>query len=191
MHRNSFSSLHFLIIIFIVLICNLVLLAPGCSSQTNQKGRDDSRHNKEDLIQTNKRIMRDQSDEIESYLKRRGYSMNLTSTGLRYMIYDSTNTGRKPQTDDIVDVEYKVSLLDGSEVYNSDSTGVLSFTIDKSEIASGFQEGLKYMHEGNKALMIIPAHLAYGLSGDGNKISYYEALVVDTRLLKVKSSHEY
>ncbi len=176
----------FTVLVGLTILSNVLLLIPSCSSRNPKKDREQSLPASEDLIRTNQKIVKDQSAEIEAYLTRRGYKMILTPTGLRYMIYDSSKTGIKPITDDIVEVEYKISLLDGTEIYNSDSTGLLKFQLDKSEVASGFQEAVKYMYEGNRALMIIPAHLAYGLTGDGNKISYYEALVVDTKLVKVE-----
>ena len=57
--------------------------------------------------------------------------------------------------------------------------------VGKSEVASGLQEGLKYLHEGDKAIMIIPSHLAYGLTGDGDKIKQYQVLVVDVHVKKI------
>jgi FKBP-type peptidyl-prolyl cis-trans isomerase len=79
-------------------------------------------------------------------------------------------------------------LLDGTQVYSSDSTGAITFQVGKSEIASGLQEGVKLMKEGDKAIFILPSHLAYGLSGDGDQIKYYEALVIDAELLNVSEN---
>jgi FKBP-type peptidyl-prolyl cis-trans isomerase len=130
-------------------------------------------------------MLQNESVDIEAYLERRGYKMTITSSGLRYMIYDSSGTGPKASTDDLVTVSYKVSLLNGDEIYNSADDGELTFVLEKSDIARGFQEGIKFLSKGDKALMIIPAHLAYGLTGDGNKIQLYEAIVVDTELMNI------
>ncbi len=146
----------------------------------------DKQVDQEDLINVNRNMMHELSEEIEAYCLRHGYSMIMTSTGLRYMVYDSTGAGPKASTDDLVTVSYKVSLLNGKEVYSSDYDGAMELVIDRSEIATGFQEGLKFMSEGNKALMIIPAHLAYGLTGDGDRIGHYKAIVVDTEILKIE-----
>ena len=62
---------------------------------------------------------------------------------------------------------------------------VLYFKIDKTDIESGVQEGIKKMKEGEKAVFIIPSHLAHGITGDNNKIPPITPLVVDVELLKL------
>jgi FKBP-type peptidyl-prolyl cis-trans isomerase len=44
---------------------------------------------------------------------------------------------------------------------------------------------LKYLCEGDVAKFIIPSHLAYGLTGDGDLIKHYQVIVVDVKLLNV------
>jgi len=88
--------------------------------------------------------------------------------------------------EDVVKINYKVSLLDGTIVYSSDSTGAMQFKLGKSDVAGGLQEGVKLLHEGDKAIFILPAHLAYGLTGDGDRIKHYATLVIDVELLKIE-----
>jgi FKBP-type peptidyl-prolyl cis-trans isomerase len=57
------------------------------------------------------------------------------------------------------------------------------FVIDKSDIESGIQEGIKKMREGDRAKMIIPSHLAHGLVGDLDKIPPLSVIVVDIHLI--------
>jgi FKBP-type peptidyl-prolyl cis-trans isomerase len=40
------------------------------------------------------------------------------------------------------------------------------------------------MKEGDKAVFIMPSHLAYGLTGDGGRITHYKVLVVEAQLIK-------
>lgn len=87
-------------------------------------------------------------------------------------------------TEDYVKINYKVSLLDGSQVYSSDSTGAMEFQMGKSDVASGLQEGLMLMKEGDKVIFILPSTSAYGLTGDGDKIKHY-ALVIDAELISI------
>lgn len=164
------------------------MLIPACKSGREKATRMESKTQKEDLIETHKNIMRDESAEIDSYVSRRNYKVNTTATGLRYFIYEKGTGSKTVLNDYYVKLNYKVSLLDGTQVYSSDSTGAITFQVGKSEIASGLQEGVKLMKEGDKAIFILPSHLAYGLSGDGDQIKYYEALVIDAELLNVSEN---
>lgn len=133
----------------------------------------------ETLIKKQKEIMRNESQDIDLYINRRGYKMKTTQTGLRYQLYPSILPGDSIRTLDQVSINYKVSLLTGQIIYSSDSTGSMSMTVGRSDVANGLQEGLQLMRTGERAIFIIPSHLAYGLTGDGDKISGYQTLVVE------------
>ncbi len=109
--------------------------------------------------------------------------MNITQTGLRYQINPSNIEGDSVRALDQVSIDYKVSLLTGETVYSSDSTGSMSITIGRSDVANGLQEGLQLMRTGERALFIVPSHLAYGLTGDGDKISGFQTLVIEIESL--------
>ena len=180
-HAKWFSC----VVILTIMMNILILLIPSCSNSETTDNQAVETLNQDVLIDTNKGMMQNEAIAIDAYVERRGYDMIITSSGLRYMIYDSSGSGPKASTDDLVTVSYQVSLLNGEEIYNSQEHGDLTFVLEKSEIARGLQEGLKHLSKGDKALMIIPAHLAYGLTGDGNKISHYDAIVVDTELTSI------
>ena len=107
-----------------------------------------------------------------------------TGTGLRYQIVKESN-GTKVESGDSVEVSLKISLLNGSICYQTDTTDVDLFLVDKSSIESGIQEGIKYMKEGEKALFILPSNLAHGLLGDFEKIPPMSPIKVDIELIKV------
>jgi len=137
----------------------------------------------ESMIRKQKEIMKNESQDIDLYISRRGYKMNITQTGLRYQINPSNIEGDSVRALDQVSIDYKVSLLNGETVYSSDSTGSMSITIGRSDVANGLQEGLQLMRTGERALFIIPSHLAYGLTGDGDKISGFQTLVIEIESL--------
>lgn len=169
-----------------VVLAGWLLLFTHCKTSTEKNNATSQSNQKEDLIRHQQGIIRDQDEEIENYILRRQYNMTRTQTGLRYMIYHSGATNKKIADEDVVVLRYKVSLLDGKQIYSSDTDGTLELKVGKSEVAGGLQEGLKYMHEGDKAIMIIPSHLAYGLTGDGDKIKQYDVLVVDVEVVEKK-----
>lgn len=165
---------------------SVCLFITACKSSNERTKQIEKVSPKEDLIRNQQNIMRNESEDIDAYVSRLNIPVTKTQTGLRYHIYENGKGTRKPVTEDIVKVKYTVSLLDGSLVYSSDSTGAIEFQLGKSDVANGFQEGLALMNEGDKSIFILPSHLAYGLTGDGDKIKHYEALVIDAELLEIK-----
>ncbi len=175
-------NLFWLTMIFSVMVN---LLPVSCKSPDKKKSAKPE-VGKEELIRNQQSIVKDESEDIDNYAERRNLELITTATGLRYKIYHEGSGTRKAVKDDSVRINYKVSLLDGSVIYSSDSSGVLEFQVGKSEIAGGLQEGVTLMEEGDKAIFIVPSHLAYGLTGDGDQIKQYATLVIDAELLEVK-----
>ncbi len=176
----------FPVVILLVIILNgTMLLIPSCKSSTEKTLQKDPNNIQEGLIRNQQQIIRDEALEIEDYISRRNYKMTTTKTGLRYQIYFRGSGAVLPVNEDVVKLNYTVSLLDGTRVYSSDSTGALQFKVGKSDVAGGLQEGVKLMHQGDKAIFILPAHLAYGLTGDGDQIKHYATLVIDAELLNI------
>ena len=110
-----------------------------------------------------------------------------SGSGLRYQILKSSN-GIKAESGDSVDVLMKINLLDGTLCYRTDSSEVDQFLVDKSQVESGIQEGIKLMKEGEKAVLILPSNLAHGLLGDFEKIPPMSPIVVNLELVKVIKS---
>jgi FKBP-type peptidyl-prolyl cis-trans isomerase len=169
-------------IVIIISIC--FLLVPGCKSP-DEKKTPVPEPDKEELIRNQQFIVKDESADIDAYAARRNLVLTTTQTGLRYKVYHEGPGNHKAVRNDHVRMNYTVSLLDGSAIYSSDSSGALEFQVGKSEIAGGLQEGVTFMKEGDKAIFIVPSHLAYGLTGDGDRIKQYETLVIDAELLKI------
>jgi peptidylprolyl isomerase len=58
--------------------------------------------------------------------------------------------------------------------------------VDKSDKESGLNEAVKLLSIGDKAKLILPSHLAYGLLGDFDKIPPQSILLIDVQLNKIK-----
>src|SRR5688572_60449 len=176
-------SLIFKLPLMIIFGGSLIWSCQACRSHDDhaQKKTNDT-NQQEALIKNQQKIIQDESVAIDDYIRRHNYKMTKTETGLRYYVYKNGKGATNVKDDQVVTINYQVSLLDGTKIYSSDSTGVLKFKVGKSEVASGLQEGVKYLKEGDHAVFILPYHLAYGLTGDGDKIKQYEALVIDVKL---------
>lgn len=106
-----------------------------------------------------------------------------TESGLLYQV-EKEGTGDVPKDSDTVVVNYKGTLIDGSEFDNSYTRGEpLSFRLDG--VIPGWTEGLKHVKKGGKIKLVIPPQLAYGKNGVPG-IPANSTLVFDVELLDIK-----
>lgn len=133
-------------------------------------------------IQGNKRILALEQEEIALVIKRHHWNMMMTGTGLNYEIIQQ-GKGERFVEGDSVALKYTIQLLSGEEVYNSETDGVKTFRVEKSEEIPALHEAAKLLSPGAKARLVIPSHLAYGAAGDGNRIKGREALIMNVEIL--------
>ncbi|NUM49476.1 MAG: FKBP-type peptidyl-prolyl cis-trans isomerase [Flavobacteriales bacterium] len=156
----------------------------ACSNTPEKENKNEANKLKEPLIKLNKEISETESEQIDKYIKRRNWNMQETGTGLRYMIYQNGN-GVQAKTGNIAQINFEISLLNGTTVYSSNNKPE-AFTIGHDNVESGLHEALTYLKIGDKAKVIIPIHLAFGLAGDMNKIPPRSTLVYDLELVSLK-----
>ena len=136
------------------------------------------------LIDANKMYVKQESDEIDQYVAHRGWQMTTTGTGLRYMILKKGN-GVEAVNGKYAKVNFKISLMDGTLCYSSDSTGAKKFLIGEDNVESGLHEGIQLLHVGDKAVFILPSYMAHGLVGDASKIPSKSSVIYDIELLSI------
>ena len=85
------------------------------------------------------------------------------SSGLFYKSL-SPGDGAKAKQGDNLKVHYTGMYLDGTVFDKTQANSPFEFTLGGTSTIEGFEEGMKQMSEGEKALIIIPSHLAYGES---------------------------
>ena len=113
------------------------------------------------------------------------WELTQTGTGLRYYVYEK-GEGPAPQRKQVAEIEYVVSLLDGTECYRTEADEYEELLVDQSDVESGIQEAIKLLNVGDRAKLIIPSHIGHGLLGDQNKIPPLTTLVVDIYLMGIK-----
>ena len=141
---------------------------------------------KEDIIQVNKPAVVMENDEINAHIKAHNYTMQTTGTGLRYLFIKENTKEKKIESGNRIKVNYKVYLLDGTLCYSSDKKGAKEFTVGADNVESGIHEGVQLMHLHDKAIFILPAHLAFGLIGDRDKIPPKVAVVYEVEVISVQ-----
>jgi len=122
------------------------------------------------------------TDYLAANAKKEG--VKTTASGLQYKVL-KTAEGAKPKGDDIVEVHYRGTLVDGTEFDSSISRGQpASFGLNR--VIKGWTEGLQLMPVGSKYQFVIPSELAYGQNGSPPKIPPHSTLVFEVELLSVK-----
>lgn len=144
-----------------------------------------SKNYTEPLIKINKKLLEKESQDIENWVNRHGLKAQSTGTGLRYAIVKK-GQGNSAKAGQLATINYSLSLLDGTHCYDSKKSGPETFLIGQDHVESGLHEGIQLMHVGDKAVFIMPPHLAHGLLGDDKKIPPLSCIVYEVELLQIK-----
>ena len=138
---------------------------------------------KQQFIEANQQLAKKENDNMDSYA--RNHKMNFVNTdfGLRYYVYAPSAKGDSIKDRSEITIEFTVSLLDGTECYSSKAKGPRTFIVGMEDIESGIHKGVKFLKKGDKAIILIPSHLAHGLLGDMNKIPPQMPIVYDIHIL--------
>lgn len=122
----------------------------------------------------------------EAFLKENAEKEDVVvlDSGLQYKVLEE-GEGKSPQADSVVTVNYRGSLVDGTEFDSSYSRNQpATFPVDG--VIPGWTEALPLMKEGAKWKLFIPSDLAYGERGAGEKIGPNSALVFEVELLSIE-----
>jgi FKBP-type peptidyl-prolyl cis-trans isomerase len=103
-------------------------------------------------------------------------------SGLQYKILQA-GTGPKPTATDSVTVNYRGTLVNGTEFDSSYKRGQPA-TFPVNGVIKGWTEALQIMPVGSKWQLFIPATLAYGERGPG-EIGPNATLIFEVELLKI------
>jgi FKBP-type peptidyl-prolyl cis-trans isomerase FklB len=107
-----------------------------------------------------------------------------TDSGLQYKVI-TDGTGALPKATDKVTVNYRGTLIDGSE-FDSSYKRSESVTFSLNQVIKGWTEGIQLMKEGGKFTFFIPSDLAYGERGTpGGPIGPNSVLIFEVELLTV------
>jgi FKBP-type peptidyl-prolyl cis-trans isomerase len=134
------------------------------------------------MVKVKSYVVRTQDDLIREFIAQNKYTVTEAQPdGLRY-IRLKAGTGEIPTTGKIVKVKYTGRFLntkafDGN-MSRSDS---LSVTVGGKETVLGFQKGIEKMRLGEKAVLIFPSSLGYGVKGTssipGNTPLFFEVYI--------------
>lgn len=106
-----------------------------------------------------------------------------TASGLQYQVL-SEGAGPKPKLTDTVTVNYRGTLLDGTQFDSSYDRGQpVTFPLDG--VIPGWTEGLQLMSVGGKYKFFIPSELAYGERSPSQDIPPNSTLIFEVELISI------
>lgn len=134
----------------------------------------------------NQSRLKNENADIDKYLRTHNLSMTTSGSGLRYLITKNATSEKKSPAGARVVVAYELQSLSGQVYYTFDKNHSFLFTLGRAEIIKGIEEAVTMMNVGDEALLLIPSHLAFGNSGDNDRIAPDESLVCKLSLMKIE-----
>ena len=118
--------------------------------------------------------------------KVKGLDTLITNSGLKYILLSKNPTGEIPAIGKRVKVNYTGYFTDGKIFDSSIQRGEpFPFKVGIGEVIKGWDEGILLLHVGEKARLIIPYELAYGVEGSG-PIPALATLIFDVELISIE-----
>jgi FKBP-type peptidyl-prolyl cis-trans isomerase len=166
----------------------LVFIVFSSEAQTKKHTVDPkvAAEQKERLIMMNKRLLSNESAEIDAYIKAHDLTMQRTGSGLRYVVKKGKGAPIKHKESEKVSIAYTLGDLKGKVFYTINASEPFVFNPGRSELIRGIQEAVIYMNPGDEATLIIPAHMGYGKNGDKKKVPPSCILLCKLQLLKIE-----
>ena len=109
-------------------------------------------------------------------------------SGLQYKVLKE-GSGPQPKETDTVTVNYRGTLINGTEFDSSYKRGEPA-TFPLNGVIKGWTEALQLMKAGSKYQLFIPSNLAYGERAVGPDIGPNSTLIFEVELLKVSPAVE-
>src|SRR5438876_10026176 len=119
---------------------------------------------------------------LEENKKKEG--VKTTVSGLQYKVIKD-GTGAQPKATDTVTVNYRGTLINGTEFDSSYKRGQPA-TFPVNGVIKGWTEALQLMKQGSKYQLFIPSNLAYGERAMGPDIGPNATLIFEVELQDVK-----
>lgn len=94
-----------------------------------------------------------------------------------------------PETGDQIVFNYEIRDLGDRVLFSEEELGPQNYLVDKEELISGLQDGLKLMREGERITFVFPSYKAYGYTGS-ERIEPNQPLIYKVELIKVNKLTE-
>jgi len=169
----------------IVAVFCLMLLA-GCTNGQSNGGVSQTEVDQQKLIESNREFLKKERAQIERFIKANGFVMKQTGSGLYYMfLTEPTDTNQQVKDGDRVQYDFKISLLDGTYVNGSAESGQRTLKLGKQQAEIGLHEVFLLSYTDCPMLIILPSHLAHGISQNEDDIPPRATLIYEINPRKI------
>ena len=137
-------------------------------------------------IKRNKALNTLEEDLLKAKLKKDSIHNYFNSSKGFWYFYnkrDSLQT-KYPEKGDEVIYTYEVKRLNDSILYSKEEIGKKHYLVDKEELITGLQDGLKLMHPGEEVTFLFPSHKAFGYTGN-ERVMPNEPLIYTVELIEI------
>lgn len=145
-----------------------------------------------DAVERNRKIVAEEEAQIQKIIKKdstREYFSSPDGFWYFYNIKDTTST-KTPQFGDLVEFDYSLQTLDGTNIYTDEEIAPRTYTIDQEKLFSGLRQGLKLMKKGETVTFLFPSHKAFGYYGDKKRIGKDVPVISKVRLIDISEVTE-
>ncbi len=144
----------------------------------------------ETMVAFQKEMAEKQKQRGEAFLSenKKKEGVKTLPSGLQYKIIKA-GTGKKPKSNDTVTVNYRGTLIDGTEFDSSFRRGQPA-TFPVSGVIPGWTEAMQLMAEGAKWELFVASNLAYGERGAGGLIGPNATLIFEVELISVQENKQ-
>jgi FKBP-type peptidyl-prolyl cis-trans isomerase len=165
------------------ILWGFLFLVISCNSVEKPKNTVLSKSDyKEKMIESHKAYLAKEKDKINDFILSTGLDFEQSQTGLRYHVY-SNGSNDSIQIGEIAVVDYVLTLLNGDTAYTTLDSKPQQFVVEFDNVENGLHEGIQKMAVGDSSILILPAHLGYGITGDQSEIPSQSILVYYLKFL--------
>lgn len=164
--------------VVLLVVANLGAGCAGCNERTQPGEAEVATAKIEEELERANRLAADRSQlQIEGYIRRNGIEgMQKMANGL-YVKVEGKAQCKQFVEGERAKVAYRLELLDGTLIWEIDSTRAESLTLGARDRTAGLDMLITAMAPGQHGVGLIPSHLGYGLSGDGSKVPPHASLM--------------
>ena len=137
-------------------------------------------------IERNKIINKVEENIFKDLIKADSINTYITSPNGFWYYYTKRDTISTilPVRGDKVIYEYQINNVNGELIYSIEELGIRDYLVDKQELITGLQDGLKLMKQGEEVTFLFPSYKAYGYSGYKN-INGNQPLIYKVKLKEI------
>jgi len=162
----------------------LPLLIVACSPREQAPQGTVASKDRQLLQNVNKYLNEKEQDVLASYVERQQLDMKQTPSGYYYQVVEQ-GRGAVVAEGCAVRLYGRVMLIDGTLCYVYAEQNPFGLKVGAHADIKILNTALLGMKEGSKVRFVFPAHMAFGLLGDGDKIPPRSPLVCEFTIAKV------